>query len=69
MEVLDKKDFEIDRLNSFFEGFLKSYDIFGIMNRYNNVTKAGDLKTYSYKESFIKTGSSLKKYIDKERAK
>lgn len=63
MEVLEKKDFNVNRFKSFSTGFLKAYDIFGITNKYKDVKKVGDLKTYNYKDGFKNTGNSLRKYI------
>lgn len=65
IKVLKDKDFVINKSKAFTDGFLKAYDIFGISNKYRNID-ISDLKTYSYKEGFEKTGKSLRRYINQE---
>lgn len=67
MKVLTVKDFEVNKSKQFALGFLKSYDIFGAMNKYRDYNGLPSIETYSYKQSFLSIGDSLKKYIEQEK--
>lgn len=67
MKVLNKQDFKINRTKYFSLGYLKSFDIFGLLNKYNDVDRLGQIETYSYETGFTKVGNSLRKFINDEK--
>ncbi len=65
VRILDDKDFTIDKCKEFAYGYLKAYDIFGILNKDSDID-VSDLKPYSYLDGFESVGNSFRKYIDED---
>lgn len=63
MKTLLNRYIELEKSKEFNNGFIKAFDIFGELNEYKNIDQ---IKSYSYKDGFIRTGESLKKYINIE---
>ena len=65
VRLLEDKEFTINMCKEFAYGYLKAYDIFGILNKYGDVD-ASNSETYSYLDGFESVGNSFRKYIDED---
>ena len=69
MKVLENKYLKNNKIQSFFNGFLQSFDLFGNMNKFKNIYNFSTINDRNYSDSFANVGNSIRRAINIESRK
>lgn len=69
MKVLKSTYLNNKKIQSFFNGFLQSFDLFGNMNKFKNIYNFNAINNSSYVDSFANVGNDIRRAINIESRK
>lgn len=69
MKVLENKYLNNNKIQSFFNGFLQSFDLFGNMNEFKNIYNFRAINDRDYTDSFANVGNNIRRKINIESRK